>query len=250
MNQLNKIAIVTGAGSGIGRAVAIALFNDGWSIVLAGRRDRLLIETANACDVKRTLVVPTDITIHESVQHLFRQTMKTFGRLDFLFNNAGINATAKPFEELSLQEWQSVINTNVTGAFLCAQEAFKIMKYQDPTGGRIINNGSISAHVPRPNSAPYTASKHAVTGLTRSISLDGRAFNIACGQIDIGNASSEMTKKIEEGVLQADGSQQIEPTMKVEDVGRAVAYMASLPPDTNIPFLTIMANQMPYMGRG
>ena len=250
MNQHNKIAIVTGAGSGIGRAVAIALFNDGWSIVLAGRRDRQLIETANACDAKRTLVVPTDITIQESVQHLFRQTMKTFGRLDFLFNNAGINVTAKPFEELTLQEWQRVINTNLTGAFLCAQEAFKIMKHQEPTGGRIINNGSISAHVPRPNSAPYTASKHAVTGLTRSISLDGRAFNIACGQIDIGNASSEMTKKMEEGILQADGSRQIEPTMKVEDVGRAVAFMASLPPDTNIPFLTIMANQMPYMGRG
>ena len=250
MNQHNKIAIVTGAGSGIGRAVAIALFNDGWSIVLAGRRDGQLIETANACDVKRTLVVPTDITIQESVQHLFRQTMKTFGRLDFLFNNAGINVTAKPFEELTLQEWQRVINTNLTGAFLCAQEAFKIMKHQEPTGGRIINNGSISAHVPRPNSAPYTASKHAVTGLTRSISLDGRAFNIACGQIDIGNASSEMTKKMEEGILQADGSRQIEPTMKVEDVGRAVAFMASLPPDTNIPFLTIMANQMPYMGRG
>jgi len=249
MNQLNKIAIVTGAGSGIGRAVAIALFNDGWSIVLAGRRDSQLIETANACDVKRTLVVPTDINIHESVQHLFRQTMKTFGRLDFLFNNAGINATAKPFEELTLQEWQSVINTNLTGAFLCAQEAFKIMKHQDPTGGRIINNGSISAHVPRPNSAPYTASKHAVTGLTKSISLDGRAFNIACGQIDIGNASSEMTKKFEDGVLQADGSQKIEPTMKLEDVGRAVAFMASLPPDTNIPFLTIMAKQIPYMGR-
>src|SRR4028119_101740 len=246
MNQLNKIAIVTGAGSGIGRAVAIALFNDGWSIVLAGRRESQLMETAAACNVKRTLVVPTDINVHESVQQLFRQTMKTFGRLDLLFNNAGISAPAKPFEELTLQEWQRVINTNLTGAFLCAQEAFKIMKYQNPTGGRIINNGSISAHVPRPHSAPYTASKHAVTGLTRSISLDGRVFNIACGQIDIGNASSEMTKKIEEGVLQADGSNKIEPTMKVEDVGRAVAYMASLPPDTNIPFLTIMANQMPY----
>lgn len=250
MSQHNKIAIVTGAGSGIGRAVAIALFHDGWSIVLAGRRENQLIETADACDVKRTLVVPTDITIPESVQHLFSQTMKTFGRLDLLFNNAGINAPAKPFEELTLQEWQRVMNTNLTGAFLCTQEAFKIMKHQDPTGGRIINNGSISAHVPRPHSAPYTASKHAVTGLTRSISLDGRAFNIACGQIDIGNASSEMTKQIEEGVLQADGSQKIEPTMNVEDVGRAVAYMASLPPDTNIPFLTIMANQMPYMGRG
>ena len=250
MSQPNKIAIVTGAGSGIGRAVAIALFNDGWSIVLAGRREKQLIETANACDVNRTLVVPTDINIPESVQHLFSQTIKTFGRLDLLFNNAGINAPAKPFEELTLQDWQRVINTNLTGAFLCTQEAFKIMKHQDPKGGRIINNGSLSAHVPRPHSAPYTASKHAVTGLTRSISLDGRAFNIACGQIDIGNASSEMTKKIEEGVLQADGSQKIEPTMKVEDVGRAVAYMASLPLDTNIPFLTIMANQMPYMGRG
>ncbi|HTE23737.1 SDR family oxidoreductase [Flavitalea sp.] len=250
MNQLNKVAIVTGAGSGIGRAVATALFRDGWSVVLAGRRESQLIETANLCDLKRTLVVPTDINIQESVQHLFRQTMKTFGRLDLLFNNAGINTKARLFDELTLEEWQSVINTNLTGAFLCAQEAFKIMKHQDPKGGRIINNGSISAHVPRPNSAPYTASKHAVTGLTRSISLDGRAFNISCGQIDIGNASSEMTKKIEEGVLQADGSQKIEPTMKVEDVGRAVAYMASLPPDTNIPFLTIMANQMPYMGRG
>ncbi len=249
MTQPNKIAIVTGAGSGIGRAVAIALFNDGWSIVLAGRREKQLIETANACDVN-TLVVPTDITIPESVQHLFSQTMKTFGRLDLLFNNAGINAPAKPFEELTLQDWQRVINTNLTGAFLCAQEAFKIMKHQDPKGGRIINNGSLSAHVPRPHSAPYTASKHAVTGLTKSISLDGRAFNIACGQIDIGNASSEMTKQIEEGVLQADGSRKIEPTMKVEEVGRAVAYMASLPPDSNIPFLTIMANQMPFIGRG
>ena len=171
MTQQNKIAIVTGAGSGIGRAVAIALFNDGWSIVLAGRREKQLIETANACDVKRTLVIPTDINIPESVQHLFSQTIKTFGRLDLLFNNAGISAPAKPFEELTLQEWQNVINTNLTGAFLCAQEAFKIMKHQDPTGGRIINNGSISAHVPRPHSAPYTASKHAVTGLTRSISL-------------------------------------------------------------------------------
>jgi NAD(P)-dependent dehydrogenase (short-subunit alcohol dehydrogenase family) len=250
MSQRDKIAIVTGAGSGIGRAVAIALFNNGWSIVLAGRREKQLIETANACGVNRTLVVPTDITISESVQHLFTQTTKTFGRLDLLFNNAGIGASAKPFEELSLQDWQRVIDTNLTGAFLCAQEAFKIMKNQNPQGGRIINNGSISAHVPRPLSAPYTASKHAVTGLTRSISLDGRAFNIACGQIDIGNASSEMTKKMEEGILQADGSHKTETTMKLEDVGRAVALMASLPPDTNIPFLTIMANQMPYMGRG
>jgi NAD(P)-dependent dehydrogenase (short-subunit alcohol dehydrogenase family) len=250
MYQSNKVAVVTGAGSGIGRAVAIALYNDGWSVVLAGRRERQLAETADECDVKRTLVVPTDVNMQDSVQHLFRQTVATFGRLDFLFNNAGINAPAKAFEDLTLDEWQTVINTNLTGAFLCAQEAFKIFKQRDPTGGRIINNGSISAHVPRPNSAPYTASKHAITGLTRSLSLDGRAFNIACGQIDIGNASSALTKKIEEGVVQADGSKKVEPTMKVEDVGRTVAYMASLPPDINIPFLTIMANQMPYMGRG
>jgi NAD(P)-dependent dehydrogenase (short-subunit alcohol dehydrogenase family) len=250
MSDHNKIAIVTGAGSGIGRAVSIALYNDGWSIVLAGRRENQLIETANACDVKRTLVVPTDITISESVQHLFSQTINTFGRLDLLFNNAGINTPAKLFEELTLQEWQRVINTNLTGAFLCAQEAFKIMKQQNPAGGRIINNGSLSAHIPRPNSAPYTASKHAITGLTKSISLDGRVFNIACGQIDIGNASSDMTKRIEAGILQPDGSHKIEPTMNVDEVGRAVAYMASLPPDTNVPFLTIMANQMPYMGRG
>jgi NAD(P)-dependent dehydrogenase (short-subunit alcohol dehydrogenase family) len=250
MSQPNKIAIVTGAGSGIGRAVALALFNDGWSIVLAGRREKQLIETANAGGVERMLVVPTDINSAESVKHLFSQTIKAFGRLDLLFNNAGINAPAKPFEELNLQDWQSVINTNLTGAFLCAQEAFKIMKQQEPKGGRIINNGSLSAHVPRPNSAPYTASKHAVTGLTKSISLDGRAFNIACGQIDIGNASSEMTKKIEAGALQPDGSHKIEATMTVEEVGRAVIYMASLPLETNIPFLTIMANQMPYIGRG
>lgn len=250
MRQLNKIAVVTGAGSGIGRAVAIALFNNGWSVVLAGRREKQLMETANACDVNRTLVAPTDITLPESVQHLFSQTMKTFGRLDLLFNNAGINAPAKPFDELTLEDWHDVISTNLTGAFLCSREAFKIMKHQDPRGGRIINNGSISAHVPRPHSAPYTASKHALTGLTKSLSLDGREFNITCGQIDIGNASSEMTKTIEDGTIQADGSRKVEPTMKVEEVGRAVAFMASLPPETNIPFLTIMANQMPYMGRG
>ena len=250
MSQNNKIAIVTGAGSGIGRAVAKALCDDGWSIVLAGRREKQLIETAKVCDTERSLVVPTDINIPKSVSNLFNQTIKTFGRLDLLFNNAGVGAPAKPLEEITLEEWQRVINTNLTGAFLCTQEAFKIMKHQDPIGGRIINNGSISAHVPRPHSAPYTASKHAITGLTRSISLDGREFNIACGQIDIGNASSTMTKKAEEGILQADGSQKIEPTMDPKDVGRAVVYMASLPPDTNVPFLTVMANQMPYIGRG
>jgi NAD(P)-dependent dehydrogenase (short-subunit alcohol dehydrogenase family) len=250
MSQNPKIALVTGAGSGIGRAVALALYQEGWFLVLAGRREEQLIETAQACGDTRTLVVPTDITNPASVKNLFDQTRTTFGRLDFLFNNAGVNAPAKPLEELTLAEWQRVIDTNVTGAFLCTQEAFRIMKHQDPVGGRIINNGSISAHVPRPHAAPYTASKHAVTGLTKSTSLEGRAFRIACGQIDIGNASSAMTKKIEEGALQADGSQKVEPTMQLADVGRAVAYMASLPPDTNVPFLTIMANQMPYMGRG
>jgi len=250
MNQPNKIAIVTGAGSGIGRAVATALCEDGWSVVLAGRREQQLLETAEQCGASPTLVVPTDINIPESVTNLFSHTLKTFGRLDLLFNNAGVVAPLKPLEELSLEEWQRVINTNLTGAFLCSQEAIRIMKRQDPMGGRIINNGSISAHVPRPHSAPYTASKHAITGLTRSISLDSREFNITCGQIDIGNAYSSMTKKMREGVLQPDGSLKTEPTIDLRDVGRTVVFMASLPSDTNVPFLTIMANQMPYMGRG
>jgi NAD(P)-dependent dehydrogenase (short-subunit alcohol dehydrogenase family) len=250
MNQNHKIAIVTGAGSGIGRAVAIALCNDGWSIALAGRREEQLKETANACDVKRTLVVPTDVSIPGKVKNLFDQTIKTFGRLDLLFNNAGVTAPVKPLEDMTLEEWQRVIDTNLTGVFLCSQEAFKIMKHQDPAGGRIINNGSLSAHKPRPHAAPYNASKHAMTGLTRSLALEGRAFNIACGQIDIGNANSSMTKKIREGALQADGSHKVEPTIDVKDVARAVAFMASLPPDANVPFLTIMANQMPYVGRG
>lgn len=250
MRQHQKVAIVTGAGSGVGRAVATALCKDGWSVVLAGRRVQQLIETVDICAANRTLVIATDINVPESVANLFQQTMKTFGRLDLLFNNAGVNAPVKPLEELTLDEWQSVINTNLTGAFLCTQQALKIMKHQDPMGGRIINNGSISAHVPRPHTAPYTASKHAITGLTKSVSLDGRAFNIACGQIDIGNANSAMTKKMETGVLQADGSSKTEPTIDVNEVGRAVAYMASLPLDANIPFMTIMANQMPYMGRG
>ncbi len=250
MNQSNRIAIITGAGSGIGSAVAAALYQDGWSVVLAGRREKELIETANAWGGERTLVVPTDITIPESVKNLFTQTIKTFGRLDLLFNNAGINIPPKPLEEVTLEEWQRVINTNLTGLFLCTQEAFSIMKQQNPIGGRIINNGSISAHVPRPQAAPYTASKHAVTGLTKATSLEGRAFNIACGQIDIGNANSALTKKIEAGILQADGSEKIEPTIDLKDVARAVVYMASLPPDTNVPFLTVMANKMPYIGRG
>lgn len=250
MPQQEKIALVTGAGSGIGRAVALALSQDGWAIVLAGRREKELHETAKECTGERTLVVPTDINHAESVRHLFNQTKKTYGRLDLLFNNAGVNIPTKPLEELSLEEWQMVINTNLTGVFLCIQEAFKIMKHQDPVGGRIINNGSISAHVPRPLAAAYTASKHGVTGLTKAASLEGRAFSIACGQIDIGNASSALTRKIEAGIIQADGSQKVEPTIKLEDVGRTVVYMASLPLDTNVPFLTVMANQMPYMGRG
>ncbi len=250
MSQQQKIALVTGAGSGIGRAVAIALHQDSWTIVLAGRREKELLETANECNVERTLVVPTDINNPESVRNLFNQTKKNFGRLDLLFNNAGVNIPTKPLEDLTLEEWQLVINTNLTGVFLCTQEAFKMMKHQDPIGGRIINNGSISAHVPRPLAAPYTASKHGVTGLTKAASLEGRAFNIACGQIDIGNASSALTKKIEAGIIQADGSQKIEPTINLKDVGRTVVYMAGLPLDTNVPFLTVMANQMPYMGRG
>jgi NAD(P)-dependent dehydrogenase (short-subunit alcohol dehydrogenase family) len=250
MNQNNKIAIVTGAGSGIGKAVAIALQADGWTVVLAGRREAQLLETASECKVNSTLVVPTDINEIASIKNLFSKTIEKFGRLDLLFNNAGIAAPGKPIEELTVEEWQLVVNTNVTGTFLCAQEAIRIMKTQNPMGGRIINNGSISAHVPRPNSAPYTASKHAITGLTKSISLDCRVFNIACGQIDIGNASSEMTKKMESGIVQADGSQKVEPTMNVKDVGRTVVYMASLPLDTNVPFITVMANQMPYIGRG
>src|SRR5680860_1819254 len=226
MVKNKRIAIVTGAGSGIGRAVAQALYHEGWAVALAGRRENKLLETANACGKQRTLVVPTDITDPKGVKHLFGRTLKTFGRLDLLFNNAGVGAPAIPMEELTLEEWKRVIDTNLTGAFLCTQEAFKMMKNQDPIGGRIINNGSISAHVPRPHAAPYTASKHAITGLTKSISLEGRAFQIACGQIDIGNASSPMTKQFEEGALQADGSHKIEPTMNLKDVGLSLIHIS------------------------
>jgi NAD(P)-dependent dehydrogenase (short-subunit alcohol dehydrogenase family) len=250
MDEQQKIALVTGAGSGIGRAVVLALHQDGWTIALAGRREKLLVETAEACGVNRTLVIPTDLRDPKSIKNLFKLTLHSFGRLDLLFNNAGVNAPAKPMEELNLKEWQYVMETNVTGAFLCTQEAIKIMKAQDPIGGRILNNGSLSAHVPRPLSAPYTASKHALTGLTKSTSLEGRPFNIACGQIDIGNASSAMTAKMDTGILQADGTLKIEPTIDVREVGRAVVFMAGLPHEANIPFLTIMANQMPYIGRG
>ena len=195
-------------------------------------------------------MVKTDVTVPQSVQHLFEQTAKSFGRLDLLFNNAGISIPATPLEELTLAEWQRVIDINLTGSFLCTQHAFKMMKHQNPMGGRIINNGSISAHIPRPLSAAYTASKHGITGLTKASGLEGREFNIAVGQIDIGNASSEMTKKMESGIIQADGSQKIEPTIKVEAVANAVVYMAGLPLETNVPFITVMANRMPYIGRG
>jgi NAD(P)-dependent dehydrogenase (short-subunit alcohol dehydrogenase family) len=250
MDRKYKIALVTGAGSGVGRAVSHALYNEGWAVVLAGRKEKNLSKTADIIGHERSIIVPTDITDSKQVKQLFAKTLKTFGRLDLLFNNAGINAPAKPLEDLTFDEWQRVIDTNLTGAFLCIQEAFKIMKHQDPIGGRIINNGSISAHTPRPNSAPYTASKHAITGLTKATSLDGREFNIACGQIDIGNAATEMTTKIAKGILQSDGTQISEPTMKLSDVARAVVYMASLPLDTNVPFITVMANKMPYIGRG
>lgn len=250
MGQIDKIALVTGAGSGIGQSVAKMLYLEGWSIVLAGRGKKKLLGTAAEFEGARSLVVPTDITDPKSVQHLFSKVAQTFGRIDLLFNNAGIGAPEKPLESLTPGEWKKVIDTNLTGAFLCTQQAFKIMKKQDPKGGRIINNGSISAHVPRPRSAPYTASKHAITGLTKSTSLDGREFDIACGQIDIGNASSHMTNRIEEGILQPDGSKKIEATISLDDVARAVVYMAKLPLGTNVPFMTVMANQMPYMGRG
>lgn len=249
MAEKSKIAIVTGAGSGIGRAVAKALSKAGWTLILAGRRANELMETAKLC-IGTTATVVTDITDPDSVQQLFTQVKNNYGRLDLLFNNAGISAPAEPLEEISRASWQGVIDTNLSGTFWCIQQAFKIMKQQLPMGGRIINNGSISAHVPRPNAIAYTASKHAITGLTKSASLEGRKYNICCGQIDIGNAASEMTKKIEKGILQADGTSKTEPTMSVDDIGRTVVYMASLPLDTNVPFITVMANEMPYIGRG
>ncbi|MFY0654475.1 MAG: SDR family oxidoreductase [Cyclobacteriaceae bacterium] len=250
MSENNKIAIITGAGSGIGRTVAVELSKDGWSVVLGGRRENTLNETAALCGTGQTLVVPTDVSNPESVSGLFEQTVDAFGRLDLLFNNAGVNIPAGPLEEIDIEDWKKVIDINLTGVFLCTQEAVKQMKTQNPTGGRIINNGSISAQVPRPNAAAYNASKHAVTGLTKSTSLEGRSFNIACGQIDIGNTASPMARLMEGGVLQADGSTKPEPTMDIDSVGKAVVYMANLPLDTNVPFITVMANQMPFIGRG
>ena len=249
---MDRIAVVTGAGSGIGRQSSLALLNAGWSVVLAGRRLETLEETVGrAGDAgSRALSVPTDVSDLESVQNLFARTKSEFGRLDTLFNNAGIGAPGVLLEDLTIEQWRSVVDINLTGSFLCTQEAFKLMKSQSPMGGRIINNGSISAWAPRPNSAPYTATKHAITGLTKSTSLDGRKYNIACGQIDIGNAATEMTKRMNKGVPQADGTLAVEPRMDVDDVARAVLYMASLSLDSNVQFMTVMATKMPLVGRG
>jgi NAD(P)-dependent dehydrogenase (short-subunit alcohol dehydrogenase family) len=252
MDKLRQIALVTGAGSGIGRASALGLLAAGYAVVLAGRRVEQLEATArdSGLPAARSLVVPTDVTNPAAVRELFARTREVFGRLDVLFNNAGVNVPAAPVDELPLEHWRSIIDTNLTGAFLCAQEAFRLMKTQQPGGGRIINNGSLSAHVPRPHSAAYSSAKHAISGLTRSISLDGRAFNIACGQLDIGNADTALASRMKKGVLQADGSIAVEPVIDVKHVADAVVFMAGLPLEANVPTMTVMATQMPYVGRG
>ena len=251
MSEADKVAIITGAGSGIGKAVAIALLEDGYAVALAGRRRERLEEVAAAAGASaRTLVVTTDVGDPASVKALFEQTKAAFGRLDLLFNNAGIGGPPVPLEDIPFDKWQAVVATNLTGAFLCTQEAFRIMKAQEPRGGRIINNGSISAHAPRPNSSPYTATKHGMTGLTKATSLDGRKYDIACGQIDIGNAATPMTSRMERGVPQANGTLAPEPTFDVNHVAEAVRYMARLPLDANVQFMTIMATKMPFTGRG
>jgi len=248
---MSRVAVVTGGGSGIGRSTALAFLRSGYSVVLAGRRSELLNQTLNdAGDRGSILAVPTDVGDPVAVHALFARTREVFGRLDVLFNNAGISGPGVPFENLTFEQWQSVVRVNLNGVFLCAQEAYRMMKDQTPPGGRIINNGSISAHVPRPNSAPYTATKHAVTGLTKSLSLDGRKFNIACSQIDIGNAATSLTEKMKKGILKANGEIAVEPRMDVEQAANAVVYMAGLPLDANIQFMTIMATAMPYIGRG
>jgi NAD(P)-dependent dehydrogenase (short-subunit alcohol dehydrogenase family) len=251
MMAAQRIALVTGAGTGVGRAVTLALAREGYAVVLAGRRKEKLEEVVREANAT-TLAVPTDVADPASIKALFAKTKERFGRLDLLFNNAGIGAPAMPIEDLPFDKWQAVVATNLTGVFLCTQEAIKIMKAQNPRGGRIINNGSISAHAPRPGSAAYTATKHAVTGLTRQTALDCRNNEICCGQIDIGNAASPLTERMVqgEGVPQPDGRKMIEPRMAAEDVGRAVVYMASLPLDTNVLFMTVMANKMPFVGRG
>ncbi len=253
MTTTAKVALVTGAGSGIGKAVAVALAHAGYSVVLAGRRAERLNQIAGELEghhVPKPLALPADVTDPESVRALFRQALEAFGRLDLLFNNAGISAPGVPLEDLTVEQWRRVVDTNLSGAFYCTQQAIRIMKSQTPRGGRIINNGSISAHVPRPRSAPYTATKHAITGLTRSTSLDGREHDIVCGQIDIGNASTDLTERMATGVPQAHGGVAAEPVMDVDHVARAVVYMASLPLDANVQFMTVMATKMPYIGRG
>ncbi len=246
-----SVAVVTGAGSGLGRTIATALLGAGWQVALSGRREEPLQETADAGpDPSAALVGPADVTSPDSVAALFGAVHDRWGRLDLLVNNAGLFGPAAPADEIDLADWRQVVDTNLTGAFLCAQHAVRMMKAQDPRGGRIINNGSISAHTPRPNSIAYTATKHAITGLTKSLSLDGRAFDIACGQIDIGNAETELTKRFSQGVLQANGSTMAEPVFDSRHVAEAVLYMASLPLDANVQFLTITATKMPYIGRG
>jgi NAD(P)-dependent dehydrogenase (short-subunit alcohol dehydrogenase family) len=252
MQPSGKVAIVTGAGTGIGKQAALALLHEGYSVVLAGRRREPLDATVRESKSpgSRALVVSADVGDPASVKTLFAKTRETFGRLDLLFNNAGVGAPGIPLEDLTYEQWKSVVDINLTGAFLCTQEAFRIMKTQDPRGGRIINNGSISAHAPRPNSAPYTATKHGMTGLTKATSLDGRKYDIACGQIDIGNAATEMTARMKRGVPQANGALEVEPTFDAEQVARAVVYMASLPLEANVLFITVMATKMPFVGRG
>lgn len=252
MNASPKIAIVTGAGTGIGKAAALALLKDGYHVTLAGRRPALLEQVVSSAGPagSRTLIVPTDVSDHTAVRTLFARTKETFGRLDVLFNNAGVGAPGVLLEDLRYEQWKAVVDINLTGVFLCTQEAFKLMKAQTPQGGRIINNGSISAHTPRPNSAPYTATKHALTGLTKATALDGRKYNIACGQIDIGNAATELTARMTQGVPQANGQIAVEPVMDVEHVANAVLYMANLPLDANVLCMTVMATKMPFVGRG
>jgi NAD(P)-dependent dehydrogenase (short-subunit alcohol dehydrogenase family) len=252
MASHEKVALLTGAGTGVGRAAALALLEDGYRVVLAGRRLEPLqqVIAESGADAARALAVPTDVTDPASVAALFDRTVQAFGRLDLLFNNAGVGAPPINLEDLTLAQWQAAVNTNLTGPFLCTQHAFRIMKAQSPRGGRIINNGSISAHAPRPNSAPYTSTKHAITGLTRSTSLDGRKYDIACGQIDIGNAHTPMAARMADGVPQADGSIKPEPLMDVAHVGSTIRYMASLPLDANVQFITVMATKMPFIGRG
>jgi NAD(P)-dependent dehydrogenase (short-subunit alcohol dehydrogenase family) len=252
MSSDTKVAVVTGAGSGIGRAVALALMKEGYAVALAGRRRDALERTAEAGKAAggRSIVVPTDVGNPTAVKALFAAAKEAFGRLDVLFNNAGTGAPPVPMEDLPYEQWKAVVDANLTGSFLCTQEAIKIMKAQQPKGGRIINNGSISAHAPRPNSVAYTATKHAITGLTKSTALDGRKYDIACGQIDIGNAATEMTDRMVKGVPQANGSIEVEPRMDVAHVASAVVYMASLPLDANVQFMTVMATKMPFVGRG